>query len=412
MRRILLLIWILCLYGCNGQTKNGNSDNKSHGIVLKLKNTSIIIEEINTVNDVNNIKEDFIIQNSGAEILIQPAYLESDLLDGKTLRFLNDAVQNVKITFSYDAVFYGEDKEKTSLGFKRDTTMIFEVNDKKVNIPSFVNIEKSLIKKFEKNEVYSVAYLVNQNYFKNIIANSEDFGGTSSPDYKEAMIFFKKGKKDFKKLEELFINVDYSKFSIEFVDKNKAHSIIIYDRMFQTYEFSKVDESEDKSKIIVPKGFYILDSTMISLKNIKYKILTLEKDEIKNKDNAQHNSNPIVILKRTNNGYYKIMDNYNLVFKYDDNCPADGYGGIVVKNNYFTVQQIFCMDFMFVNSYTTFKIDENTNNLYLHNYGEEYTDRSNPDKKISVKTWSTKDFGVVNFEDVTEAFLDELRNKN
>jgi hypothetical protein len=67
---------------------------------------------------------------------------------------------------------------------------------------------------------------------------------------------------------------------------------------------------------------------------------------------------------------------------------------------------------MFVNSYTTFKIDDKTNNIYLHKYSEEYSDRSDPDKEIPVKTWSTKDFGVVKFEVVTEDFLIKLHNKN
>ncbi|MCV9926102.1 hypothetical protein OIU83_00420 [Flavobacterium sp. LS1R49] len=404
--RIIVLIVFLVLIGCKKENKNDLS-NKHNGIVLKFKNTSVAFDGVSTVNDINNIKDDFIIQNNGTEILIQPAYLASDLLDGKTLIFSNDAVQKVKITFSYDAIFYGEEKKNTTLGFNRDTTMILKVIDKKVKVPSFENIKNILNKKFETNEVCEVAYLINQSYFNKIIANYEDFGGKSSPDYKDAMIFFKKGKKDFKKLEDLFINVDYSKLSIEFEDKNKAHSIITFDRMFGKYEFAKVEKQE----ISIPKGFYILDSTLISLKNIKYKILTLEKEEIKNKDNAQHNSNPIVILEKTGNKYYKKNDNYNLVFKYDDNCPADGYGGIVSKNNYFTIQQIFCVDFMFVNSYTTFKIDENTNEIYLHKYGEEYTDRSNSDRKIPTKVWSIKDFGVVKFDKVNETFLNNLRNK-
>lgn len=175
---------------------------------------------------------------------------------------------------------------------------------------------------------------------------------------------------------------------------------------------NSANKISNKQTIALPKGFYILDSTMINLKTRNYKILTLEKEEIKNKDNAQHNSNPIVILEKTNNKYFEKNSNYDLVFKYDDNCPADGYGGIVSKNNYFTIQQIFCMDFLFVNSYTTFKINENTNTIYLHKYGEEYTNRNNPDEKIPARIWTTKDFGRIKFENVTEDFLNGLRKNN
>ena len=69
------------------------------------------------------------------------------------------------------------------------------------------------------------------------------------------------------------------------------------------------------------------------------------------------------------------------------------------------------MDFNFVNSYITFKIDESTDKIYLHKYGEEYTDRSNPNKKIPAKIWTTKDFGEKKFEDISEDFLKSLRNK-
>lgn len=407
MKRILILLWSLFLIGCSGQTKKNNLDEKADVIKLNFKNASVVLAGINSVND--NVKEDFNIKNDGMKILMQPAFLESDLLDGKELEFSNSNVKNIKITFSYDAVFYGEEKNKTTLGFERDTTIVLKFENKKVQIPSFEDIKKTVFKKFEKKEIYDVAYLVNRNYFNKIVENYEVYGGKDSPDYKSAVAFLKSNKKS-QKLEDLFINIDYIKFNIEFEDNSKLQSSIVFDRMFQNYVFS---EKEKKSNIDgrIPKGFYVLDTTVINLKKNSFKILALEKDEIKNKDNAQHNSNPIIILQKKSNQYQKVNDNYNLIFKYDDNCPADGYGGIVSKNNYFTVQQIFCVDFLFVNSYTTFKIDENTGNINLHKYGEEYTDRSNTMLKIPSKTWSIKDFGIVKFESVNEGFLINLRNK-
>ncbi|OOV19183.1 hypothetical protein [Flavobacterium sp. LM4] len=407
MKRILMLLWSLFLIGCSGQTKKNNLDEKADIIKLNFKNASVALAGINSVND--NVKEDFNIKNDGTKILMQPAFLESDLLDGKELEFSNNNVKNIKITFSYDAVFYGEEKNKTTLGFQRDTTIVLKIENKKVQIPIFEDIKKTVFKKFEKKEIYDVAYLVNRNYFNKIVENYEVYGGKDSPDYKLAVAFLKSNKKS-QKLEDLFINIDYIKFNIEFEDNSKLYSSIVFDRMFQNYVFS---EKEKKSNIDgrIPKGFYVLDSTVINLKKNGFKILALEKDGIKNKDNAQHNSNPIIILQKKSNQYQKVNDNYNLIFKYDDNCPADGYGGIVSKNNYFTVQQIFCVDFLFVNSYTTFKIDENTGNINLHKYGEEYTDRSNTMLKIPSKTWSIKDFGIVKFESVNEGFLINLRNK-
>ena len=412
MRQILITILMLSLIGCNGQAKKNNSGtNKPNDIILKFKNTSVVFEKVNTTNDSNNIQGDFIIRTNGNKTSIRQSYLESDLLDGKTIKFSNNAVSNVKITFNYDAFYYGEEKRKIALGFNRDTIITLSVINNEIKLPNFEDIKKTLIKHFEKKDVYNSAYLVNQNYFKKIIANSEGFGGTNSSEYKESVNFFKKTNKDFKNLDQLFVKIDYSKFIIEFEDKSNINAKIFFDRLFQTDESLKKISKVVDENFKIPNGFYILDSTIINLKGIKYKILTLERNEIKNKENAQHNSNPVIILEKTDNTYYKKADNYNLVFKYDDNCPADGYGGIINKNSFFTIQQIFCQDFMFVNSYITFKIEEKTNEIYLHKYGEEYTDRSNPDNKLTIKTWSIKDFGTIKFEDVNENFLKKLRIK-
>lgn len=404
---LILLVSIANFSFCISQTKNENLENKTNNINLKFKNAIVVFEGINSPND--NAKEDFNIKNDGTKVFIEPAFLESDLLDGKVLKFSNGNVRNVKITFYYDAIFYGEEKNKKGLGFQRDTTILLKIENKKVQIPSFEDIKKAVFKKFEKKEVYDAANLVNQNYFNKIVENYDAYGGKDSPDYKSAVAFLKSNRK-FKKLEDLFINIDYIKFNIEFEDNLKSHSSVIFDRMFQNYVFS---EKEGKSNIdeILPKGFYVLDSTLINLKKVGYKILALEKDEIKSKDNAQHNSNPVIILQKKGNRYQKVNDNYDIIFKHDDNCPADGYGGFVSKNNYFTIQQIFCVDFLFVNSYTTFKIDESTGNIDLYKYGEKYTDRSNTELKIPSKTWSIRDFGIVKFENVNEGFLIDLRNK-
>lgn len=83
-------------------------------------------------------------------------------------------------------------------------------------------------------------------------------------------------------------------------------------------------------------------------------------------------------------------------------------GRIAGKNNFFTVEQSFCVDFLLVYSYATFKIDDN-GVINLHKYGEEYSDRSNPDKKIPTKIWTKKDFGEVKFEEISESYLTKLR---
>ena len=152
---------------------------------------------------------------------------------------------------------------------------------------------------------------------------------------------------------------------------------------------------------------YILNSATLNWKDQVFKILALEK-KINDKENAQHNSLLIIILKKFNNEFIEAKSNKNIVFKYDDNCPADGFQKIVVKNNYFTIEQVYCKDFLFVNSYTTFRFDEKTKEILMHKYSEAYTDRSNPDEIIPDKIKTIKDFGKVQFEEITQELLRKL----
>jgi hypothetical protein len=157
----------------------------------------------------------------------------------------------------------------------------------------------------------------------------------------------------------------------------------------------------------IPVGMYILDSAMLNWKDQVFKILALEK-KANDKENAQHNSLLIIILKKVENEFIEVKSNKNIVFKYDDNCPADGFQKIAVKNNYFTIEQVYCKDFLFVNSYTTFRFDEKTNEIVMHKYSEAYTNRSNPDKLIPNKIKTIKDFGKIQFEAITQELLMKL----
>lgn len=171
-------------------------------------------------------------------------------------------------------------------------------------------------------------------------------------------------------------------------------------------------ENSRTSSYKSPNDSYVIDSVILNLKTKKIKILALEKKKNKNAESSQHNSLPLIILEKINNSYSKIKSNEKIFFAYNDNCPADGFQAIIGKNNYFTIEQTYCLDFKYVYSYTTFKIDEKSGNILLHKFSETYTNRSNPDEKIPDRIWSNKDFGVVKFENVTEDFLKGLRINN
>jgi hypothetical protein len=91
----------------------------------------------------------------------------------------------------------------------------------------------------------------------------------------------------------------------------------------------------------LPKDSYVIDSTILSLKNKTIKILAIEKNKNKNVETYQHNSLPVIILEKSNSTYLKISANEKVFFAYNDNCPADGFQGIVGKENYFTLEQTY-----------------------------------------------------------------------
>ncbi|WP_445709997.1 hypothetical protein [Flavobacterium sp.] len=209
--------------------------------------------------------------------------------------------------------------------------------------------------------------------------------------------------------EELYtFNVESEKWSlIDSIQINNYKENLKEQQWRDNFINSKINQNNIISSTIdsysLPSNMFIYDSIKAYSNQNEYNILVLEKESLKNKDNVQHNSNQIVILQKKEKDFIKIKENNRLVFQFNDNCPADGYGRLVAKNEYFTIEQSFCSDFMFVNSYTTFRFlnDE----IFLHKYSQEYSDRNNPDKDISNKTWTIKDFGEVKFEDVSEDFL-------
>jgi len=166
--------------------------------------------------------------------------------------------------------------------------------------------------------------------------------------------------------------------------------------------FQKLDNKSDTAS----QHTYILDSAKVQVaQHVEFTILVLE--QLKNKDAQKHPGLPVVIQRKKNNSSYTIAKNTGLIFKNDDNCQIGEYSRVSVKNNYFTIEQVYCKGFMYVQSYCTFKIDQ-TGNIFLHKYGEEYTDRSNPDRDIPSVTKSSKDFGRIRFEKVTEDLLMNL----
>lgn len=189
---------------------------------------------------------------------------------------------------------------------------------------------------------------------------------------------------------------------------NKIVIIFFISLSFLNCSGQNSNDKKDKTDYSIPKNLYVLDSVSIKSDNKFFKIIILENKQIK-KENPTHNSLEIVILEKNATDKFILKNkNNDIVFKYDDNCPADGYTSIVAKNIFFTIEQVYCKDFLFVNSYTTFKYDNKKSEFVLHKYGEIFTDRANPYKDIPTITKSAKDFGKILFSEVSQEILTGL----
>ena len=142
-------------------------------------------------------------------------------------------------------------------------------------------------------------------------------------------------------------------------------------------------------------GDFVLKQATVSSNGKDFKISVYEKNE-KKLENSQHFDLKIEISEKARNVFRAIKSNQNIIASVDGNCSADGFTDVVSKDNYFTIEQTFCKNVLYVNAYTTFKIVGN--NVLLHKYTETYTDRNNPDKVLQDKTWTAKKFGQVKFE--------------
>ncbi len=115
---------------------------------------------------------------------------------------------------------------------------------------------------------------------------------------------------------------------------------------------------------------------------------------------------PVVILLSQNKNYSKIK-NSNILYSYiPDNSVLDN--NLVIKNEFFTLEQTEGNGNNKKKTYTTFKFDKSSKQILLSKYGIE---TSFPGKKgIMTKTqiFSTKDFGKIKFEDFDSASISSV----
>lgn len=115
---------------------------------------------------------------------------------------------------------------------------------------------------------------------------------------------------------------------------------------------------------------------------------------------------PIILVLSKNNDYIKIK-NSNILYSYiPDNSVLNN--NLVIKNEFFTLEQTEGNGSNKKKTYVTFKFDKSSKQILLSKYGIE---TSFPGKKgIITKTqiFSIKDFGKISFEDFDSASISSM----
>ncbi|EKT3967236.1 SH3 domain-containing protein [Flavobacterium psychrophilum] len=141
-------------------------------------------------------------------------------------------------------------------------------------------------------------------------------------------------------------------------------------------------------------------------------LLVFEPKQIAANSNGDITMNsPVCILINKGNNDYAVSKNLNVIYTTISNCPSDGFQNLVVKDNFFTIEQNTCGGWYLIDEYTTFKYDRNTNQIVLHKFGQSFSDRKNPDKEIPDTVLSNKNFGIVLFENFNSKTIKVMRKK-
>lgn len=410
--KIKIMLFLLALIACQNKKDNDNlislekssadSLNQNNSLIIKLKNNIMIFRDIATTGDTENVNADYSIRNlEKHKVLIEGAFLESDLLDGKTVVFSNKNTSNVKVKFFYNMVFKGDEKKTINVGLTFDTLINLQINNKKIKIPKFVNIRADVLKKFQNESFLEKAFEIGMSYFKQ---NETEEVYLS---YLNKINKFKNGKKSIEKLEELSIDIDYKKFEIEFADEKSIRSKIIYDRGFDENDNLKDDQTSRISSLkdVLLKNYKIKKEVKCDLNQDGFEdvVIIFEPQTIKKLDsnNSLLMDSPFYVLINKGDNKYSVITNKNIIYTAAYNCPNYGIQELEVKDNLIVIEQGSCDDFSrLVKDNIIFKYNSNTSEISLDKYKRSLFERLDNSEYLPLSTTITaKDLGKVLFQD-------------
>ena len=95
------------------------------------------------------------------------------------------------------------------------------------------------------------------------------------------------------------------------------------------------------------------------------KIFVFECENLKNNESVKNS--PVCILINSKNSY-SVYENKNIIYTSFVNSLAEGFQDLIIKNNFFTVEQNTGANSNRINEYVTFIFDLKLNKIILHKY--------------------------------------------
>ncbi len=210
-------------------------------------------------------------------------------------------------------------------------------------------------------------------------------------------------------LDEIFVK---EVFKIDTAKVLYPHFINAIDLYKSKLGEGKTEELKAKVKDIYynSKSIYSLKEIIKGSSNMNYYVFDFNEDNFSDLCFVDSKNNILIYKGVSINNISLSYINKSALTISNLTCPNPAFSRLIGKDKYFTIEKNNCSNNKFYYEYITFKyIDDQ---ILLHKYGIEYTDRRDPDKMIPTKIWTTDDFGEIKFEDVTEELLTKVIQSN
>lgn len=395
--KIYIILFFTALLSCKNDKNINISRNKSSAsLVNSSKITTIACNDF--IVEIGIDDKDFkVLQKKDSIEIYKELYGSIDEKQFKIIK-KNKEINNLKIVENIQIGFFQTLNDEIR-GSELDVYYDFK-NNPKIENYKFSNAKCNDFKKVLYDNYFSEikqeSIQKQTNFFKKVLTNENH--KECCPEYiAQANDFLKKQNDSFTNFDLLNITpfIKTSKLIIKYqINKiNKECTIILND-------FSEEKKYHLTKKIVNNKRDLINSWIYNPSKDYSFNIELHKSVNLKNTE--QYFDLAILQIKLDD----KELCSNKIIRIPKKNSPYSAFEKIVFKNNYLTIEQYGNNNEYMYYEYITFI--NNKDNFHLHKYSVDYTSKIDPDKNIPSKTWTTKDFGEIKFEDVTQDFIINL----